>query len=411
MSSLDVYVLTFNCGRETIKPEIFAPQLLNATSTAPDLLVLCLQEIAPIGYAFLGGSFLTPYFKAFRSAVKLARDGYVNIIARNVGLTAIMVFAKQDVASDIRWLQTGAVGVGYSETGNKGAVGVRLGYGTGDEVTQMTFVSAHLAPMEDGLERRNEDYRSIAERLVFESDPSNSTADPSEETPLLQETSSGSSGKSKHSGIYHPSSHLFFAGDLNYRTSSVSPSPEDVQSFPQPTKDPKSPSHYSHLLTKDQLTQQMKEGKTLHGLQEAPIDFPPTYKYRSKGDITLDSEQHWNWASHRWPSWCDRIFYSPTNIKAQSYQALPLFGTSDHRPVALSVSVPLGPVKNAFQEPSIPFSIDPEWRAKRDAARRKEVMFGFLAYLAWTYEGEGMVLASTIGALGGWLILRSILMS
>jgi hypothetical protein len=263
--------------------------------------------------------------------------------------------------------------------------------------------------MEDAIQRRNEDFRSIAERLIFVSDHTKPTHDEqSEEAPLLQ----GSGIGAAHAGMYMAKSHLFFAGDLNYRTSLQRPSPEDVKTFPQPTKDPKELRHYSHLLADDQLSQQIKERKTLHGLQEACIDFPPTYKYHPRDDISLDDDaQQWNWASHRWPSWCDRIFTSPTSINVQKYQALPLFGTSDHRPVALSASVPLGAVEDAYGNSTIPFSTDPNWRAKRDAARRKEVIYGFLAYLTWTYEGEVLLLASTIGAVGGWLILRSMLLS
>ena len=145
------------------------------------------------------------------------------------GLTAIMIFAKEDVAANIRWLQTAEVGVGVSAMGNKGAVGVRLGYGSGEDITQMTFVSAHLAPMEDGLDRRNADYRNIAERLVFTSSHKSPTIDEqAEDAPLLQ----GSQSESGQSGMYHDKSHLFFAGDLNYRTSLLKPSPEDVKTFP-----------------------------------------------------------------------------------------------------------------------------------------------------------------------------------
>lgn len=408
MSSLDIHVITFNCARNLIKPAVFAPHLFNATSATPDILVLCLQELAPIGYAFLGGSFLTPYFNAFRTAVQLADEGYVNVIARNVGLTAIMIFAKQEVASNIRWLQTAGVGVGVSEMGNKGAVGIRLGYGSRQKLTEMTFVSAHLAPMEKNLQRRNEDFRDIAQRLVFVSDQTKPTQDEQEEdTPLLQSSSNGEG----QAGLYHPRSHLFFAGDLNYRTSILGPSADDVKTFPQPTKDPEDPQHYSQLLKEDQLSQQVKEGKTLHGLLEAPIEFLPTYKYRSHADFTLDSDQAWDWAPHRWPSWCDRVFYSPTSINIHSYRSLPLFGTSDHRPVVLAATVSLSENFDAYRDSSIPFSVDSNWRTGREAARRKEVAFGLLAYLTWTYEGQGLLLASTIGVVGGWLILRSLLAS
>jgi hypothetical protein len=55
-----------------------------------------------------------------------------------------------------------------------------------------------------------------------------------------------------------------------------------------------------------------------------------------------------------------------------------------------------------------PFAIDPTWRSRRDAARRKEIVVGVLAYLGLTWEGNGMVLASVVGLVGAWVVLRSI---
>src|SRR5207237_786379 len=143
----------------------------------PEMVVIALEEIAPIAYSFLGGSFLTPYFDAVRLVVKLAsrETSYVNTISRNVGMTAIMIFVRQDLVSRVSSLHTAGVGVGFQEMGNKGAVGVRMGLQThegADEVMHMTFVAAHLAPMEDALNERNDDWRSIAQRLVFVSDVS-----------------------------------------------------------------------------------------------------------------------------------------------------------------------------------------------------------------------------------------------
>ena len=37
------------------------------------------------------------------------------------------------------------------EIGNKGAVGIRMGYLIGDLIFELIFVSAHLAPMEWAL--------------------------------------------------------------------------------------------------------------------------------------------------------------------------------------------------------------------------------------------------------------------
>ncbi|OAP56911.1 hypothetical protein AYL99_09023 [Fonsecaea erecta] len=453
--SLNVYILTYNCARTLVNPAIFAPYLFHALppdSDAPELLVLCLQELAPISYAFLGGSFLTPYFKAFRETVKLASKdhGYVNVVSRNLGMTAIMVFLRDDVVDSLAWVRTAGVGVGVSDMGNKGAVGVQLGYRVtrGDLPTaadgeveggigevEFTFVSAHLAPMEDGLERRNEDYKNIVQRLVFLPDQRRKAPLPQgeegEDAPLLQGSLASQEFQTlggEERGMYTASSYFFFAGDLNYRTSLLRPSPQDVEEkFPQPSPGRDGPMHFHDLLAEDQLNQQVKAGKTLHGLTEAPITFPPTYKYDTDGSKAVllvdgDDRQHWSWARHRWPSWCDRIFFSSPRISDVKvtplrYTCLPLFATSDHRPVALAASVPLKAVSNAGQgegergpTTTAPFGIDPDWRSRRVQARRKELAVGIMAYLALTWEGNGLLVATTIGVVGGWLIIRSLLL-
>ena len=437
MASLSLYLLTFNCGRALVQPDVFAPYLFDALpqpQPLPDILVISLEEVAPIGYSFLGGSFLTPYFNAFRETVKLASKDtlYVNTISRNVGMTAIMIFVRQDLVSHVSTLCTAGVGVGVQEMGNKGAVGVKMAFlihEDADEVMQLTFVAAHLAPMEDALKERNEDWRSIVERLVFVSDLSKKSVEhdeQDEDVPLLQGMPGGSSSTS---GIYTPDSYLFFSGDLNYRTSETKPTLEDVKHFPQPTRNSQDPKHFSRLLPKDQLTQQLQAKRSLHGLTEAPIKFPPTYKYAT--DVSAppqgDDAREWKWAQHRWPSWCDRILYldlpswmpqnsASSKIEVHNYRALPLFPTSDHRPVALSLSVPLsaiprpeGTVDDIRMQP--PFSIDPHWKARRDFARRKEIVVGILAYLSLTWEGNGLLLATVIGGIGGWLIVSSMLVS
>jgi hypothetical protein len=423
MASLEAYVLTFNCGRAQVQPTIFAQHLwdgLASSDVSPEVLVLCLQEIAPIGYSFLGGSFLTPYFNALRNAVKFASKdtSYVNLITRNVGMTGIMIFVREDAVPNLEWLQTAGIGVGMQGMGNKGAAAVRMGYRAGEDVLSFTFVSAHLAPMEEALERRNQDYEDIAKGLVFqsESDPKPIDKDEEDEDTSLIEGLPASS--SSTSGMYS-TSFLFVGGDLNYRTSTTKPTEEDVSKhFPTMSGDAADPQHYSLFRFKDQLTQQLQANRTLHGMSEAPITFPPTYKYRE--ETAPLGPEGWQWASHRWPSWCDRILYldlpstmSPAKINVHKYTALPLLKTSDHRGVALSISIPLkaivtpNPSEDLRDAP--PFAINPDWKAKRDAARRKEIIVGVVAYLGLTWEGNGLLLASVIGILGSWLVLSSLL--
>ncbi|KAI7122149.1 DNase I-like protein [Hortaea werneckii] len=362
MADLNVYLTTFNCGRKPVNIDYFSHFLFDGLSKSnplpPDLIVLSLQEIAPIAYGFLGGTLLTPYFTRFTQAVAdAARNTFSNPnvfyhepIVRNAGMTAIMVFAREEVWHRIQQVESAGVGVGLWEMGNKGAVGVRLSVGGSgaDSTTPFTFVAAHLAPMEPEWERRNQDWRSICENLVFEpeSQQPNDIAPQSPETePLLSKPRSFSNP----STLFQPSTHLFLLGDLNYRASDTPPDPNN----PSPTNwaqnpIPSDPSHYTHPLAHDQLSREKAAGKTLHNLVEAPITFPPTYKYSSaaqreagesvqsvevrKADGRTNSvtrivppsassgegeggeggrRGEYLWAPHRTPSWCDRILYTP----------------------------------------------------------------------------------------------------
>ena len=129
MTELNCYIATFNCGRTLVNVDHFAANFFNGlkTNLPPDLVVLALQEVAPIGYSFLGGSFLAPYFVRFSTAVHLAttrrfegESEYGTVSVRNVGMTAIMIFAKGDVQERIKRIDTAGVGVGLWEMGNKG---------------------------------------------------------------------------------------------------------------------------------------------------------------------------------------------------------------------------------------------------------------------------------------------------
>jgi hypothetical protein len=439
MATLNLYIVTFNCGLALIDTQAVASQILKGVDGAlPDLIVISLQEIAPISSSFIGGSFLVPQFERVENAVNLAAKErgnageYKAVVARNVGMTALMVLAK-DPAS-IEAIESAEVGLGAKEMGNKGAVGVRLLYrdveAGANASTELTFVAAHLAAMEPEIERRNEDWKNIVRGLVFSSNPqerkgdatSLSAAADQDDQPLL-------STSPQAAGIYKPTSHLFIAGDLNYRTSILKPGPNDyAETFPQPYNSPDSPQHYSKLFEGDQLNQERQAGRTCHGLIESPVTFPPTYKYEEEGPFLVsdDEIEKWNWASHRWPSWCDRILYLdiPTwlskpypeaRIIPHRYIALPLFPTSDHRAVVQSFTIPLIPIPIPDEEyddssdPRIkpPFNIDPDWRAKRQQARKLEFFAGLLAYFTATWEGGALMLATLGGVVGGFFMLRA----
>ena len=454
MASLSTLVLTFNCGRELIKADVFSRHLVDELpafrTDCPEIIVISLQELAPIAYAFLGGHFLQPYLSRVYQTIDLAGKAwghqYWSLLTRNIGMTAIMVFARADVIDSIRRVEAGGTGVGWYETGNKGAVGIRIGYAIRDDIVDLTFVAMHLAPHETWLKSRNEDWMNIVRRLIFtpvDGKRIQSTRNPrhsssEEDAPLLHPSISDNE-ENLWSGIYSPTSHIVLAGDLNYRTSDRKPTPEDYESYPAPMD-----SDCLKLLRSDQLRTEIRAERTMHGFSEAEINFPPTYKYSNKRQIKagseetrytkgsaaeFDKESEFGWAMHRWPSWCDRILYRElppwvknqeplVKISVHKYTSLPLMSTSDHRPVIFLLSIPLEaipPPPKGFVEKdwhiSPPYTTDPEWRQKRAAARRREFAIGLLAYLGLTWEGNGFLVATVLGALGGWAIIRSILLS
>ncbi|KAK0729888.1 Endonuclease/exonuclease/phosphatase [Lasiosphaeris hirsuta] len=439
-SALDLFVLTFNCAKNLINVGVFASHLYGALSQnatgLPDLVVFSLQEVAPLSYAFVGSYLLNPYFARYEEALNLASarlvatiegedsDGtrcvteqmegripthpYTLVRAKNVGMTAILLFAR-DLGA-LRQIEEAECGFGAAGMGNKGAVGLRVAWSEPGAAelgrsAELTFVATHLAAMEWNLKKRNANWRTIMSGLTFadpkaalpgvfpanqpgpgpdmsgagdrtiavESSESSDVEadDESDAQPLLDEDhlrlATQHSTTLQDMSIFKPTAYLFVAGDLNYRISSTTPPPLS----PFPSFDPTSDNHHSNFLTRDQLTQERLAGRVFHGMTEAPINFGPTYKFDvlpSADGATNEAavragaiangipEVPWRFASHRWPGWCDRVLYldlpkwvsgrSKKAVEVRAYDALPVVRSSDHRPVFFRASVPLVAVED-----------------------------------------------------------------
>ncbi|KAF2673507.1 putative inositol 5-phosphatase [Microthyrium microscopicum] len=432
---LDIYYLTFNTARTPIDPSILASDFFSAlpsTTLLPAIIAISIQEIAPLAPAFLGRALLTPYFDAFTQCVALATEGrlrahqtpveadeYSLLLARHVGMTGLMVFIRAGV--DVAWVQTAGAGCGVWQTGNKGAVGARLGVKMDRGIEEVTLVAAHLAPHEFAIERRREDWERIVRNLGFvydttlggagNADPASNENEDDDDTTALLNTMKPMSRSSKPKGLYDTAGPIFFGGDLNYRTSSSRPMPGDIENFPQPTNDTNSPHHLSKLLARDQLMQQRSDGVVLQSFAEQAITFAPTYKYAHSavGPITTastdDPDGHWFWATHRFPSWCDRILYTQArSVQVHTYNALPIQATSDHRPVALAVSVSAGG-KDVLEAP---YPLNPRFAEERAWAARRELVVGVVMFLATTREGQTILVGSVVGGLASWFFLRAL---
>lgn len=372
---------------------------------------------------------------------KSPRGPYQLIQAANVGMTSILMFARHPAA--IHHIQVAETGFGIGDMGNKGAVGIRITYGDAGidgnpgenaehRTTELTFVAAHLAAMEWNKGRRNSNWRSIVSGLLFENpkkvvegldglgrglkgrqhDSAASAAHPDlegyetdDEHQRLLSSEQAAQLREHHDtlrdiSIFRPTSHLFIAGDFNYRIASKTPPP--LATFPSPHDDDEdnpNPNHWRGFLGRDQLREEQAAGRTFHGLSEAPIAFPPSYKFdildEPEGAVNEAEVRAWHaagkpgnaevvpwkYAPHRWPSWCDRVLFldvpgwarrrlglgkddKAAKIDVQTYASLPVMRSSDHQPVYVRARVPL---LNA-EELALPAS------AERDAEESGELV-------------------------------------
>lgn len=366
--------------------------------------------------------------------------------SKNVGYTAILLFARD--SSRVSSIKEGEVGFGAADMGNKGAAGLRVVYDAGERgSTEITFVATHLAAMEWNLPRRNANWGSIMRCMTFGDPmpllemmrgqkPSNTGDGDGEEeaSGLLQGEDNGPDTdvlqRRLHDlSLFKPTSYLFVGGDLNYRISTSSPPPDAAF----PSLDPESENFYPKFFELDQLTREKAAGRTLHGMTEAAVHFPPTYKYdvqpsSADGHDEMDPVP-WKFAPHRYPSWTDRILYldlpswvtskqSSASVTVRAYDALPLLRTSDHRPVFLRAELPIlsaselaPPVEppSAATDPRVrlPTELDPEAWERRLAARRRELLVGWSMFLWSTKEGACILATFLIASIGSYWAYRS----
>jgi synaptojanin len=184
--------------------------------------------------------------------------------------------------------------------GNKGAIAIRLEYGT----TSICFVTAHLAAGHTNVDQRNVDYYTIDHGLHFNRRLAISDHDL-----------------------------VFWASDTNYR---ISLSNEEVRKLI-------SEENWGKLSENDQLNLGMIAGETFRYYNEGTITFPPTYKFDNGTDRYDTSEKQ------RIPAWTDRILFRGQGLKLLDYHSANL-KMSDHRPVYAAFKVQCRIVEDSKRE-------------------------------------------------------------
>lgn len=120
------------------------------------------------------------------------------------------------------------------------------------------------------------------------------------------------------------SDYIVMAGDLNYR----------IELERDKVLDLITRGDYQTLLKHDQLNRAKRENKEFAVFKEAPIEFPPTYKFDEGSDVYDTSPKQ------RIPSYTDRVLISGENARIVKYTNIQDL-LSDHRPVVALVEVPI----------------------------------------------------------------------
>ncbi|XP_019699322.1 inositol polyphosphate 5-phosphatase E isoform X1 [Harpegnathos saltator] len=303
---LKIFIGTWNMNGQSPPKELNDFMLPSDIETIPDLLAIGTQESC---------SERNEWEAALQETLG---PSHVLLTSSSLGTLHLALFLRRDL---IWFCSTPEEDNFSTRTGTafrtKGAVAIALMiFGT-----SFLFVTAHLTAHQDKVKERINDIKRIVRNL-----------DLPKELPI----------KHKSKDVTQNFDCVFWCGDLNFRL--VQPREEVIQWITNTCFPQESPIN----LHKDQLRIILNEGAVLRGFEEAPIIFPPTYKY-DPGTQNFDSS-----SKQRTPAYTDRILFKGKGhtrgyirrvnhdsanshkdgtIECLIYDSVPSICTSDHKPV------------------------------------------------------------------------------
>ncbi|XP_020280488.1 72 kDa inositol polyphosphate 5-phosphatase isoform X3 [Pseudomyrmex gracilis] len=303
---LKIFIGTWNMNGQTPPKELNDFMLPSDIETVPDLLAIGTQESC---------SERNEWEAALQETLG---PSHVLLTSSNLGTLHLAIFLRRDLI----WFCSVPEEDSFStRTGTafrtKGAVAIALMiFGT-----SFLFVTAHLTAHQDKVKERVNDIKRIVRNL-----------DLPKELPT----------RHKSKDVTQNFDCVFWCGDLNFRL--AQPREEVIQWITNTCFPQESPIN----LHTDQLRTTLNEGAVLRGFEEAPIVFPPTYKY-DPGTQNFDSS-----SKQRTPAYTDRILFKGKGhtrgyirrfshenanssrdgaIECLVYDSVPSICTSDHKPV------------------------------------------------------------------------------
>eukprot|EP00468_Gymnochlora_sp_CCMP2014_P015405 CAMPEP_0167770134 /NCGR_PEP_ID=MMETSP0110_2-20121227/17742_1 /TAXON_ID=629695 /ORGANISM="Gymnochlora sp., Strain CCMP2014" /LENGTH=817 /DNA_ID=CAMNT_0007659261 /DNA_START=477 /DNA_END=2930 /DNA_ORIENTATION=+ len=205
----------------------------------------------------------------------------------------VFLFIREDIMSKVTNIQAHSVACGVGNVvGNKGGAAVSFHL----YESRLCFITSHLAARSERIEERRNDYRRICRGLNL---------------------------GANHLDVLSQFHHIFWFGDLNYRTVG------EFSAIQRLWKDCIRTGKWSEMWHTDQMKSEMAKNRVFFDFQEGDLNFGPTYRFEKKSN-EFSNKNFQN------PSWTDRILHRSLPgmkmLQRRYYSAPNLFG-SDHRPV------------------------------------------------------------------------------
>ena len=312
LQKLNILCLTWNIGgikddeQITIR-DLFTDNIFHRNNKIPDIIVVGLQEIVELDiYNILSITSNEDTVNNWTSNLISTINSIYPYTFRQVTVLNLVgiyciILAQSHIKDDIEILDTKVVKTGlFGTLGNKGYLIANLKL---FKKIEISFAVAHLEAGESSNEERISTLKQI-----------------------LSTELEGNNGSDEEK-IFKNSDFWIILGDLNFR---IEMSFE--KSFQMINR-----KEYITLNEFDQLYICRLNDRSLNDINEARINFPPTYKYIAGSNNYLNDADNL-----RTPSWTDRIlFCHKNNIRNLDYSNIPSIMYSDHRPVQASFEINL----------------------------------------------------------------------
>jgi phosphatidylinositol-bisphosphatase len=303
---INIFCGTFNLAGQD-PSESLAPWLKN-DNTEIDVYAIGFQEIVDLTTTSL--LLKTDWAKKEAAWTDAVNNQLLNSNPRSYKLIStvrmfglyLLLYADENLSSNISDVCTSVLATGVLTMGNKGSIGISLKV----HQSRISFVCSHFAAHTQYIEKRNADFRLAWSNLKFQD---------------------GAVGLEQHDVI-------FWFGDLNYRIDqlSVNDTLKLINS-----------NSFGDLLNYDQLTNERAKLAAFESFNEGEMNFKPTFKFKIKTNL-YEKEANLNVSQTekdavgnkvKLPSWTDRVLWKTVNNKVEliEYASVNRITLSDHKPV------------------------------------------------------------------------------